>query len=154
MILLITLPDEKILIKRIKQHKNGSLCFTEQILTKNKRNIPYFLSGGFTPVKIGNHPFHIRLDKRTKTTGAVLCDQARTLDINARNYEFIELIPDDILFEVIIETIYTIKALRDDSLHPEASTQKQGIVYNKNTKPVYLYLSLRRCLKIRANIVL
>jgi mRNA interferase MazF len=50
---------------------------------------------------IKNHPFHIKLDKRTKTTGVVLCDQARTLDINARNYEFIELIPDDILFEVI-----------------------------------------------------
>jgi hypothetical protein len=34
----------------------------------------------------------------------------------------------------LIETIYNIKALRDDSLHPDASTQKQGIVYNKDTK--------------------
>jgi len=48
-----------------------------------------------------NHPFHVKLDKRTKTTGVVLSDQSRTLDINARNYEFIEKIPDDILFEVI-----------------------------------------------------
>jgi mRNA interferase MazF len=48
-----------------------------------------------------NHPFHIKLDERTKTTGVVLCDQARTLDINARNYEFIELIPDDILLEIV-----------------------------------------------------
>jgi mRNA interferase MazF len=48
-----------------------------------------------------NYPFHIKLDGRTKTSGVVLCDQARTLDINARNYEFIELIPDDILLEVI-----------------------------------------------------
>ena len=47
------------------------------------------------------HPFHVKLDKRTKTTGVILSDQARTLDIKARNYEFIEKIPDDILFEVI-----------------------------------------------------
>jgi mRNA interferase MazF len=33
-----------------------------------------------------NHPFHVKLDNRTKTTGAVLCDQARTLDISARRY--------------------------------------------------------------------
>jgi len=48
-----------------------------------------------------NHPFHVKLDKRTKTTGVILSDQSRTLDIKARNYEFIEKIPDDILFEVI-----------------------------------------------------
>jgi len=47
------------------------------------------------------HPFHVKLNKRTKTTGVVLSDQSRTLDIKARNYEFIEKIPDDILFEVI-----------------------------------------------------
>jgi mRNA interferase MazF len=49
------------------------------------------------PIK--NSPFHIKLNERTKTTGVVLCDQARTLDINARNYEFIETIPFDILQE-------------------------------------------------------
>jgi mRNA interferase MazF len=47
-----------------------------------------------------NHPFHIKLDERTRTTGVILCDQVRTLDFNARSYEFIELIPDDILIEV------------------------------------------------------
>jgi mRNA interferase MazF len=50
---------------------------------------------------IKNYPFHIKLDERTKTTGVILCDQARTLDINARNYEFIETIPDDILLEAV-----------------------------------------------------
>jgi mRNA interferase MazF len=48
-----------------------------------------------------NYPFHIKLDKRTKTTGVILCDQARTLDIKARHYEFIETVPEDILFEVV-----------------------------------------------------
>ncbi len=47
------------------------------------------------------YPFYVKLDKRTKTTGVVLSDQSRTLDIKARNYEFIEKMPDDILFEVI-----------------------------------------------------
>jgi mRNA interferase MazF len=48
-----------------------------------------------------DYPFHVNLDERTKTTGVILCDQARILDINARNYEFIEEIPIDILFEII-----------------------------------------------------
>ncbi|GHV96145.1 mRNA interferase PemK [Spirochaetia bacterium] len=48
-----------------------------------------------------SYPFHIKLDERTKTTGVVLCDQTRTLDINARNYTFIEEIPEDILFDVV-----------------------------------------------------
>jgi len=52
-----------------------------------------------------NHPFHVKLDDNTKTTGVILCDQARTLDINARKYEFIENVPEDILFEVI-DVIY------------------------------------------------
>jgi mRNA interferase MazF len=48
-----------------------------------------------------DYPFHVKLDNRTKTTGVVLCDQTRTLDINARNFEFIEKIPDEILLDII-----------------------------------------------------
>ena len=48
-----------------------------------------------------DHPFHVKLDERAKTTGVILSDQARTLDIKARNYKFIEKVSDDILFEVI-----------------------------------------------------
>jgi mRNA interferase MazF len=48
-----------------------------------------------------NHPFHIKLGKETKTKGVILCDQARTLDITARNFEYIERIPDEILLDVI-----------------------------------------------------
>jgi len=48
-----------------------------------------------------NHPFHIKLNEQTKTQGVILCDQARTLDITARKYKFIENIPEDILLEVI-----------------------------------------------------
>ena len=48
-----------------------------------------------------NYPFHIKLDERTNTKGVILCDQVRTLDIKARNFELIENIPDEILLEVI-----------------------------------------------------
>ena len=45
---------------------------------------------------IKHHPFHIELDGRTKTTGVILCDQAKMLDIKARNAEFKEKCPVEI----------------------------------------------------------
>ena len=42
------------------------------------------------------HPFHIELDDRTQTTGVILCDQAKMLDIKARNAKFQEKCPEDI----------------------------------------------------------
>lgn len=47
------------------------------------------------------HPFHIRLDSRTKTDGVVLCDQARMLDLNSRNASFEEKAPPDITAEAV-----------------------------------------------------
>lgn len=46
-------------------------------------------------------PLHTPLDDRTKTTGSILCHHIKTLDINARGYEYIEKIPDDILQYVL-----------------------------------------------------
>jgi mRNA interferase MazF len=48
-----------------------------------------------------DHPFHIRLDSRTVTSGVVLCDQLKTLDLVARNYAHIESLPVDLLLESI-----------------------------------------------------
>ena len=47
------------------------------------------------------HPFHIRLDSRTKTDGVVLCDQARMLDLSARNADFAEKAPEDVVAEAV-----------------------------------------------------
>jgi len=47
------------------------------------------------------HPFHVRLNQKTMVNGVVICDQPRTLDIYARNYEMIERLPNALLFEVI-----------------------------------------------------
>ena len=48
-----------------------------------------------------SHPFHVRLDSRTKTDGVVMCDQARMLDLNSRNASFEEKAPDDIVAEAV-----------------------------------------------------
>jgi mRNA interferase MazF len=42
------------------------------------------------------HPFHIELDARMVTTGVILCDQAKMLDIRARNAQFKEECPEHI----------------------------------------------------------
>lgn len=42
------------------------------------------------------HPFHISLDDRTETTGVILCDQAKMLDVRARNAQYKEKCPEDI----------------------------------------------------------
>lgn len=47
------------------------------------------------------HPFHIRLDGRTKTDGVILCDQARMLDLNSRRASFEEKAPADIVAEAV-----------------------------------------------------
>lgn len=47
------------------------------------------------------HPFHLRLDERTKTTGVVMCDQARMLDLGSRHADFAEKAPDEITAEAI-----------------------------------------------------
>lgn len=45
------------------------------------------------------HPFHVKLDERTQTTGVILCDQVKMLDIRARNAKFKEKCPEDIWIE-------------------------------------------------------
>ena len=49
-----------------------------------------------------NHfPLHIPLDNRTKTTGVILCEHIKALDLNSRTYQVIEELPNDILQNVI-----------------------------------------------------
>lgn len=48
-----------------------------------------------------DYPLHINLDLDTKTTGKVLCQHIRTLDIYSRGYQFVEKISKDKLKEVL-----------------------------------------------------
>lgn len=45
-------------------------------------------------------PTHVRLDERTITTGNILCEHVRTVDLEKRNPQFIEVVPSDIFDEV------------------------------------------------------
>ncbi|PXX75946.1 type II toxin-antitoxin system PemK/MazF family toxin [Dielma fastidiosa] len=47
-----------------------------------------------------NFPVHIPLDERTKTTGCVLCEHVRTVDLTKRETKFVEKIPEDIFDEI------------------------------------------------------
>ena len=50
---------------------------------------------------IQQFPLHVALDNRTKTTGEILCEQVRAVDLNARQYTFVEHLPGDILEKVL-----------------------------------------------------
>ena len=45
-------------------------------------------------------PIQPKLDSRTETTGVIMTDQVKALDLTERNAEFIEILPIDILAEV------------------------------------------------------
>ena len=46
-------------------------------------------------------PLHVPLDNRTKTTGVILCEHIKALDLNSRNYQEVEKLPNDLLQDVI-----------------------------------------------------
>lgn len=46
-------------------------------------------------------PIHVSLDERTKTTGVIMCDQVKSLDVQSRNVAFIEKAPSDLLEEAV-----------------------------------------------------
>lgn len=46
-------------------------------------------------------PLHIPLDDRTKTTGYILCQHVKSLDLSQRDFKIIEKLPNDILENVI-----------------------------------------------------
>ena len=50
-------------------------------------------------------PLHIPLDDRTVTTGVVLCEHVKALDLNARAYRVVEQIPEDLL-RMVIDVVF------------------------------------------------
>lgn len=46
-------------------------------------------------------PLHIALDERSKTSGTILCEHLKALDLEKRKYEEVEQVPDDILKKVV-----------------------------------------------------
>lgn len=58
-------------------------------------------------------PLHIPLDKKTKTSGVIMCEQVKSLDILARKATFIEHAPKNILDEVVDITIGLLEVGQD-----------------------------------------
>ena len=46
-------------------------------------------------------PIQIKLDERTKTTGVIMCEQIKALDLSKRKAAFIEKAPPDIVGDVV-----------------------------------------------------
>ena len=49
---------------------------------------------------VNSFPLHVPLDSRTSTTGVILCEHIRTLDLTSRKNRFVEKVPPDILKRV------------------------------------------------------
>lgn len=59
-------------------------------------------------------PLHIPLDSRTVTTGVILCEHVKALDLKARSCKVIEQLPKDLL-EKVIEVVFSeIEILSED----------------------------------------
>ena len=50
---------------------------------------------------ISGFPMHVALDDRTNTVGEIMCEQVKCLDLIARQAEYEEFLPDDLIDEVI-----------------------------------------------------
>jgi mRNA interferase MazF len=48
-----------------------------------------------------NYPLHMKLDTRTKTSGVIMCNQAKILDLRERDAVYIETAPEDIVAEAV-----------------------------------------------------
>jgi mRNA interferase MazF len=51
------------------------------------------------------YPLHVALDERTETSGDVLCEQVKAIDLDARGYTYVESMPDDILESVLTRIV-------------------------------------------------
>jgi len=76
------------------------ICLSNKIIS-NMANIAVFAPISNTS---RNYPLYIKL-RGTKTTGAVLLDQLVTIDYNARNFEFVESVPTDVIDELLTKVV-------------------------------------------------
>lgn len=66
-------------------------------------------------------PLHVSLDDRSRTTGVIMCEQVKALDIKARNAVFLETVPPDIIEEVIDIIVGSIEILENTNSSPDLS---------------------------------
>lgn len=76
--------------------RRPALVINNQLLSE-KSSLAFFLP--ITNVA-RDYPTHIKLDERTVTTGAIMCEQLKSLDYKTRGVEYIEKLPNDSLTTV------------------------------------------------------
>ena len=85
----------------IKGHEQAgyrpALIVSRTLFNQNMRQIVV------CPITSKSKPFPTRipLDGRTSAQGFVICDQVRTLDVEARKPHFVENLPEDLLKKVL-----------------------------------------------------
>lgn len=50
-------------------------------------------------------PLHIPLDNRTQTTGVILCEHIKAIDVKAKDFKVVEKLPKDLL-QTVIEVVF------------------------------------------------
>ena len=58
-------------------------------------------------------PLHLPLDDRTATTGVILCEHLKSLDLRARSYHIVEQLPKDLLQKAIDMIFAEVEILPD-----------------------------------------
>ena len=98
-----------------KQAGRRPAVVISQTLYNNKRNLLWVcpISTTVKPLR-----FLIELDNRTKTQGAVIAEQVRTIDMRVRECHFVESLPKDLL-ENVLDAISVIITLEDDESEDE-----------------------------------
>lgn len=77
-------------------------------------------------------PLHIPLDDRTKTTGVMLCDQIRAVDLASRGYKKVERLPSDLLQRVINTVSAELENQKSIDKRLEAAKTKAGSKITKD----------------------
>jgi mRNA interferase MazF len=93
-----------------EQSGNRPAVIISQTQYNKRRNLLWIcpISSTVKPLR-----FLIALDERTKTNGAVICEQIRTIDLLVRKCEYVEKLPKDIL-EKVLDAVSIIVALEND----------------------------------------
>jgi mRNA interferase MazF len=101
----VPLQGEIIKINLNPRKRREQMGYRPYICLSNKLISDYGNIAIFAPVSNTKrkYPLYIPL-AGTKTTGAVMLDQLVTIDYNARQFQFVETVPDKFL-AVILETV-------------------------------------------------
>jgi len=75
-------------------------------------------------------PTHVRVEKAKNTTGFVMCEQVKSLDLKTRNPQYKDKIDNETLFEVIDIVKGFIDFEAEETFMPKMKTTKDKVISN------------------------